>query len=576
LGRRAPAVEERPCVEGRRLDGDYDPEVRSRPNGALARADLVLTGGAVHTVDRALPKAEAVAVAAGRVIFVGSADDARALAGPDTRILELGGRTVLPGFQDAHIHPAAPLGGVSELRCNLYRARSREECLAEIARYAAADLDREWVSGGGWSIDSFPGGIPRKEDLDAIVPDRPVYLRNRDGHGAWVNSRALELAGVTAATPDPDDGRIERDEHGSPVGALQEGAADLVGRLVPPPTAADWREGILRAQALAHAVGITAWQDAKVTAETLAAHRALADRGKLTMRTEGNLYWDHDRGDEQLDELIELRAQGTAGRLRIRGAKLFQDGILENFTAGVLEPYAGGGSGLSLFEPGRLKVVVAALDREGFQVHVHAIGDRAVREALDAGAGARRANGARDARHHVCHLQLVHPDDQPRFAALGVVANCQALWACRSGYVEDLTLPFISPAQAATLYPFGSLHRAGARLAMGSDWTVSTQDPLAQIEVAVARVHPESRGAEPLLPGEALELETAVEAFTLGSAHVNHLDGETGSIVPGKLADLAVLDRDLFDRGAGPIADARVVLTLVAGEAVHGELSLDG
>jgi predicted amidohydrolase YtcJ len=382
---------------------------------------------------------------------------------------------------------------------------------------------------------------------------------------------------VTRDTPDPSGGRIERDAAGEPQGTLHEEAQDLVWRLFPPTTQEEWEAGVLRAQAAFHALGITAWQDASIeSADQLAAYRAVAERGELTMRVEGNLLWYRDRGEEQIEDLLELRASGSLGRLRIRGAKIFADGVLENFTGALLEPYVGGDNlGISMLDRDELERAVVALDAHGFQVHLHTIGDRAVRDALDAIEAAARANGRRDARHHLAHLQLVHPDDLPRFAELGVVANVSPLWACRSGYVDDLTEPFIGPERSARMYPFGSLLRAGARLAFGSDWTVSTNDPLPQLEVAMTRIFPETRELEPLLPEEGLDLATALRTFTAGSAYVNFLEDETGTIEPGKLADLAVLDRDVLDPGAGPIGDARVVLTLLEGETVHADPGLD-
>jgi predicted amidohydrolase YtcJ len=541
-------------------------------------ADLVLTGGAVETMDAARRRVDAVAVRAGRIAAVGSVGEVDAFVGPGTRVLELEGRTVLPGFQDAHLHP--PDGGVGKLRCDLHEAYSREDCLEAIARYAAEHPGDEWIVGEGWSMDSFPSGTPSRDDLDSVVADRPAFLLNRDGHGAWVNSRALETAGIRAGTADPPDGRIERDPGGEPQGTLHEGAMFLVERLLPETTAEEWEEGIRRAQAELHALGITAWQDATVRPETLRAYRALAERGELTMRTEGNLLWERSRGEEQLEEFVELRAEGSLGRLRIRGAKIFQDGVAENFTAAMLAPYLDrhglltDNRGISMHEAGELARMVALLDAEGFQVHVHAIGDRAVRESLDAVEAAQQENGRRDARHHLAHIQFVHPADVPRFRRLGVVANAQPLWACREGYVTDLTEPFVGPGPSAYMYPFGSLRRAGAVLAFGSDWTVTPPDPLPQIEVAVTRVATDNRGAEPLLPDEALDLGTALAAFTIGSAFVNFLERETGSIEPGKLADLVLLDRDLFDPGAGPVGDARVLLTLVEGEAVYADPAL--
>jgi predicted amidohydrolase YtcJ len=536
--------------------------------------DLVLTGGRVFTADAGLTVAEAVAVRDGQVAWVGTAADAREHIGAGTRVLELEGRTVLPGFQDAHCHPAE--SGVDLARCVLNDAHTREACLDAISRYSAEHPELEWVVGSGWSIDSFEHGTPSRADLDAILPDRPAYFDNRDGHGAWVNSRALALAGITRDSPDPPGGRIERDAAGEPQGTLQEHAMDLVSDLLPPITQDEWEAGILRAQALYHELGLTAWQDARIDSEAhFAAYRAVAERGELTMRAEGNLLWEPARGIEQLDELLAMRGEGSLGRLRIRGAKIFADGVLENFTGALLEPYVGTDNyGISMLHPEELGRVVVLLDTHGFQVHVHTIGDRAVRETLDAVEAAARANGRRDARHHFAHLQLVHPDDLPRFADLGVGANVSPLWACRSPYVDELTAPFIGPERSARMYPFGSLLRAGAPLAFGSDWAVSTPDPLPQLEVAVTRVYPETRDLEPLVPDEAIDLPTALRAFTMGSAHVNFLDRETGSLEPGKLADLAVLDRDILDPGAGPVGDARVLLTLSEGEAVYADPAL--
>jgi predicted amidohydrolase YtcJ len=525
--------------------------------------DLLLRGGRVHTVSGR--DAEAVAVRAGRIAAVGSAAELGHLSAQ--RVIELEGRTVLPGFQDAHLHPFS--GGMLAIVCNLHETASAEDCIVEIKRYAAENPDREWISGDGWSMDFFPGGNPLKAQLDAVVPGRPVYLENRDGHTAWVNSRALELAGITADTADPADGRIERGADGQPSGALHEGAMWLVSTLVPPPSAAEQEQALLNAQAELHALGITAWQDAVVEPETLAAYLAVVERGQLTMRAEGNLLWVRSRGEEQIHDLLEMRARGSAGRLRIRGVKIFQDGVLENFTGSLLEPYEGTDNrGMSMHGAEELKRMIVLLDGQGFQVHLHTIGDRAVRESLDAIEAAQRANGKRDARHHLAHMQLIHPDDQPRFAELGVVANAQPYWAAHSAYVDDLTLPFIGK-RASYHYPFGSLVRAGAPLAFGSDWTVSTANPLPIVEVAVTRVpHPE-RDREPILPDERLDLETALAAATRGSAYVNFLETETGTIEEGKLADLVVLDRDIFDPGAGPVGDARVVLTLSEGEPVH-------
>jgi predicted amidohydrolase YtcJ len=508
----------------------------------------------------------ALAVGSGRIVAVGRPDMVRGLVGTRARVIDLRGRMIVPGFQDAHVHP--PWGGLSELRCALFDFATQDEYLAAISAYAAANPHAPWIQGGGWRMSAFPGGIADRRALDAVVPDRPVFLENRDGHGAWVNSRALELAHIDRDTPDPSDGRVERDDTGEPVGTLHEGAMDLVERLAPRPSQNELEEGIRRAQRYLHSLGITAWQDAWVTAETLPAYRALADRGELSARVVASLWWDRDRGMEQIEDLIEQRRWGTLGRLDAGTVKIMQDGVCENFTAAMLEPYLpANGCGISFVEPGLLDRAVTRLDAEGFQIHVHAIGDRAVREALDALETARNANGPRDSRHHIAHIQVVHPDDVPRFAKLGVVANGQPYWACHEPQMDELTLPFLGPERSTHQYPFADLLRTGARLAFGSDWTVSTANPLLEMEVAVTRVAPDERDNEPFLPDQRITLHQALTAFTQGSAFVNRLD-DTGTIEGGKLADLAVIDRDLFAPEAGPIGDAEVVMTLVGGEVV--------
>ncbi|MDP9343607.1 MAG: amidohydrolase [Actinomycetota bacterium] len=548
---------------------------------APSKPDLILRG-LVLTIDPSSPAAEAVAVSRGRISAVGSWDEIQPLGGPRSEVIDVGRRTVLPGFQDAHVHP--PQAGLDRMRCDLNDLGTREDYLEAIRAHAAAHPDEPWLLGGGWAMDGFPGGTPDRGLLDAAVPDRPAFLVNRDGHGAWVNTPALELAGIDARTPDPPDGRIERDVAGEPSGMLHEGAMDLVERLLPPVGQEEWQQAILLAQRHLHGLGITAWQDAWVLPETLAAYAALAERGELTARVVAALWWDRGRGEEQVDDLLELRASGSVGRLRAPAVKVMQDGIVENFTAGMIEPYLDGhglpddgrGQGLSFVDPAAFGPSVTRLDREGFQVHVHAIGDRAVREALDAFEAARAANGPSPNRHHIAHLQVVHPDDVPRFAALGVAANLQAYWACLDDQMRDLNVPFLGPQRTGQQYPFASLARSGARLALGSDWSVTTADPLRQIQVALTRVPFDQPEREPFLPAERLDLPTALRAFTMGSAWVNHLDRETGSIEPGKLADLVVLDRDLTALSPASVGEAQVVLTMVEGEVVRRAPSLSG
>lgn len=537
-------------------------------------ADLIFTGGPVLTVDAARTRATALAVRDGRILAVGH--DLGHLRGPRTEVVDLRGRLLLPGFQDAHVH--AVFGGVEMGQCDLTGTTDLGEYRERIRAYAAAHPDREWIAGSGWSMESFPGGVPTRELLDDIVPDRPVYLTNRDHHGAWVNSVALDRAGITRDTPDPDDGVINRSSSGEPAGALQEGAMSLVADLLPEHTPEELRAGLRRAQQLLHSLGITGWQDAMLCGtngypDPSEAYLAAAEEGWLTASVTGALWWDRERGAEQIPQLLTHRERLTVGRLRCSTVKIMQDGVAENFTAAMTAPYldgcgcATGNSGISFVDPVALAGYVTELDALDFQVHFHALGDRAVREALDAIEAARTANGFRDTRHHLAHLQVVQAGDIARFRRLGVTANMQPLWAAHEPQMDELTIPFLDPALVERQYPFGDLLRSGATLAAGSDWPVSSPDPIEGIHVAVNRVAPGESG-EVFLPAQRLDLATAVAAYTAGSAYVNHRD-DSGSVRPGNVADLVVLDRDPFDGPAGLISETRVALTYVAGVPVY-------
>jgi predicted amidohydrolase YtcJ len=538
-------------------------------------ADLILRGATVHTVDAARSTAQAVAIEAGRIAAVGDMDAVDGLRGPATRVVDLDGAMVLPGFGDAHCHLGE--SGHASTLCSLDGSDGPDEHLRRIGAYREAHPERDWVVGSGWSMSDFPGGTPTAAALDAVVPDRPAVLTNRDYHGAWVNTRALELAGITAATPDPAGGRIERDEHAAPLGTLQEQAMHLVLALAPAPTHADRVAGIRAAVAYYHRLGITACQDAKVDVEWQAAYEELARAGELGLRVRGALEWDVGRGEEQVAELVERRRSGTVGRLACGNVKFFHDGVVENRTAAMLDPYLDAGGrptgeyGIDMYSRADLERFARLCDAEGFGVHIHTIGDRAVRESLDALDAAIRANGRRDARHQLAHVQFAHPDDLPRFRALGVIANVTPLWARLEAYVSEMTLPFVSERAGSGMYPFASIVRAGGALAFGSDWSVSTPDPRHQLATAVARRDPLGSAEEPLLPAERLDLGTAIAAHTIGAAHACSLEAVTGSIEPGKLADLVVLERDLFGLAPADFLDVRVLATLVEGEVLHAE-----
>lgn len=544
------------------------------PSAAPAPADLVLTGAAVYTVDAARSWAEAVAVRDGRIVFVGAAEGARAFQGPRTRVLELAGRMVLPGFHDAHIHPVS--GGVELAQCNLNDLPDAAAVLAKVRACAAAAKPDEWVVGGGWALPVFAGGLALTETLDEVTGGRPAYLSAADGHSAWVNTKALAVAGVTGATEDPANGRIERNAAGEPVGTLRESAMDLVGRHVPPPSPALRLDGLGRALAKLAAAGVTAVQEASAPRAYLETYREAEQQGKLTVRVIAALSTDLTRGPEQVAGLERLRADFTSPRLRPVAAKIFADGVIEGRTAAMIEPYLDrpGFRGEPNLPAAKMNALVGRLAEAGFNVHVHAIGDRAIRETLDAMEAVRALRAARDLRFQIAHAQLIRPEDVPRFRTLGVVANFQPLWAYADPYIKDLTWPALRKELWDAIYPVRSVARAGGVVAFGSDWSVTSLVPLEIIQVAVTRQSPDEAPIEVMQPDERIDLSEALAAYTIGAAYAMGLEQETGSIEVGKRADLVVVAENLFDVPARRLGRSRVLLTLVDGQPVYEDASL--
>jgi predicted amidohydrolase YtcJ len=551
-------------------------------------ADLVFVGGKIRTPAHPSGFVQALAVRNGAVLGLGTDDDMRELTGRRTRVIELRGRLALPAFGDAHVHPVS--GGLESLRCNLVGLRTRHDCLATVNDYCLALPPGAWVLGGGWTMSAFPGGMPTAADLDTVTDRRPAFLPNRDHHSAWVNTAALKIAGIDAETPDPLDGRIERDQAGCPTGALHDGAMRLVADRVPAAGPAELLAGLLAGQTHLHSLGITRFQDACVGAagelgmpDSFDAYLMAADYGMLSSQVVGALWWDRGRGLDQIDDLLARREQASGGQFRATTVKLMLDGVCETFTAAMSSPYLdrdghpGHHKGSLFIEPDMLREATQRLAAEGFQLHFHAIGDHAVSTALDAlealPAGPRQA-----ARHHLAHLQFITPGDMGRFRALDAVANFQPLWACAETQMQELTLPFVGEERAAWQYQIGSLVRGGTRIAFGSDWPVSSADPLQEIHVAVNRVLSERLGRpgepeceDPFLPDQAITVEGAVDAFTSGVAWVNHEEDVAGRLLAGMRADLVVLDQDLFAIPARDIGGTSVVMTVAGGTVVHGD-----
>lgn len=570
----APAETEQPKAES----AASEPEATLTFEVVSPTPDVLIRDAAVYTLNPAQPWAEAVGIYNGRISFVGSLADVEALAGPETQIISQPGGLVLPGFQDAHLHPFT--SGIDQFDCNMdLQPYAPETYVAKAKECYETMTDREWIKGGGWNLTAFGANpIPNKALLDAVIPDKPAIFYSSDGHTAWVNSVALQLAGITSETADPVNGRIDRDPAtGEPVGSLQESAMHLVGGLVPPPPEQQRNDAMRYALDYLHSLGITGMQEAYVSVDPedplhgLETYRAFADRDELKMRTALSLRWDSSKGLEQIHDIRAAREKYNGRGLRVSTVKMFLDGVVEPSTAALLQDYSDqpGFKGTLQIPPETLNEAVRQLDAEDFQVHIHVIGDAAVRAALDAFEYTRYRNGGGSGRHHLAHAEFIDPEDIRRFAALDVTGTFSALWAGgEDEFLSELTLPRVGPERYRWTYPLQSLIKAGGRVAFGSDWNVSSPDPLQAIETAVTRGNVFDPSIPVFMPQERISLEDAIKAATLNAAYVNHFDGISGSIELKKFADLVILDRNLFEIEPAEISDVKVMKTLFAGEVI--------
>lgn len=559
---------------------------RGEDASAVLQADMVLSGGPVHVMDLERTVAQAVALKDGIIIYVGDEVGVAPFIGSSTQRIDLAGRPVFPGFTDAHVH--IPSGGETLSILTLYDATTPQQAQEMVRVYAANHPELDVIVGTGWELGTFPGANPHKSLIDAVVPDRPVILEAADGHNAWVNSKALELAGITKATPDPVNGRIERDaESGEPSGTLRESAKDLVAQLIPKPTLETMKDHLRDGAAYLNALGYTAAIEAASNPGVFEqAYAALAQAGTLNLKVALSMVPGRELLDTTvtmetlaptLDALKARRASIAAlgvGNLNADAVKIFVDGVPENYTAALLEPYVGSPLGPDhKGEPNMpdevLNAYVAALDEAGFQVHFHALGDRAVRMALNAVEGAYEDGQKAPEPHHISHLEILDPADYTRFNDLGVYANVQALWAYADEYITELTAPFMGAERASRLYPIGSLVEAGAPLAMGSDWPVSIPDPFAAIEVAVRRQDWQTLGDTPWLPEQAVTLDEMLDALTIGGAALMGQSAMRGTVTTGKDADLVILDRDPYQVPVEDLSEITVDMTLLKGAVVY-------
>ncbi len=528
----------------------------------------------LHLAGRPPLRPGALLVQDGRIAWLGP-DEAAPTPPAGAEVIDLGGASLLPGFQDAHLHPF--IGAIDLLECRLAPTDGPDRAAALVAAWAAAHPEATYIRGSGWGYGAFPPAGPHRRWLDAVVPDRPVFLKANDGHSAWVNSAALRLAGISRDTVPPDGGVIEHDPaDGEPTGVLREWPAMLlVADHFPPPEPREMLAAGRLFLERAARFGITALHDAQGKDPHPELWHALEERGELSVRVTASRRLHQKKGAEQLEGLLGAVGKWRSHLFRFTSAKVFIDGVVEGNTAFLLAPYANRPDTLGepmWDSPDQLGRLTAALGRAGLPIHVHAVGDGAVRFALDAIAAARALGAPADLRHQITHADLIDPADLPRFAALNVIANLQPAWFCRDQSFPTITLPALGPERAGRLYPLASLRRHGARVACSSDWPFGgdtvTFDPLESIRTAVTRRAAGQPPGTELAPDEAVDLATMLDLHTLGSAYANFREADTGSLEVGKLADLVVYDHDLFALPIDDLPKARAILTLLEGRPV--------
>lgn len=534
-------------------------------------ADVIVTNARIYTVNSHQPWAESMAVRGDKILAVGDKQTIEAYHGKATKVIDAQGRLVLPGFTDCHIHFMD--GSLGLTRVDLNDAKTVVEIQKRFKAYADSHPQEPWIQGMGWTYPTFkPSGLPDKKVLDEVVPERPVYLVAFDGHSSWANSKALAMAGIDRNTPDPPNGKIVRDENGDATGALKEAAGDLIDRKIPKPTRAERLDALRKGIHAANKVGLVRVHSAGQDFEYLDLYDELRQHGELTLR----FYVAYFLDPPGLTPDINQKIDGARAKYRdewISGGvvKTMLDGVVEAHTAAMLAPYTDdpSQSGKLFWDPDQYKATVGDLDKRGLQIFTHAIGDRAVRLALDAYQNAAEVNHTKDARPRIEHIETISVQDIDRFGKLGVIASMQPLHS----YPDEDTLSIwarnIGPERASRPWVWRSIEQAGGVLAFGSDWPVVTLNPWKGVQTAVTRQTEDSEPAGGFVPSQRLSLEDTIRAYTLGAAFAGRREKTEGSIEPGKLADFIVLDQDLFKIEPSEISKTEVLLTMIGGKVVY-------
>lgn len=543
------------------------------------KADLVLKNGVVYTVDKSRSVAQAVAIRGDRIVFVGSDSDVEKWIGAGTEVVDLGGRLVLPGLIDSHAHATSGVSDIYEVP--LYGIGTVEEYQQTIASFLAETPDPTALRGTGWINSVFGEGGPTAAMLDEVAPDIPAALYSEDYHSVWVNSKTLAAAGITADTPDPEGGVIERDAEGNPSGTLRESAMDLVADVIPAYTTEQLIEGLTYFQDFAHSLGLTTVYIPSLPSGDTAGLQALHDfdaSGAMTIRFPTAMSVDPKDDVSVAEKIAATRTAEAGGNYEIVAAKIFMDGVLEGMTAYLEEPYdiRPGYKGELLWDPQAYNEMCAALDKAGVQIHVHSIGDAATRITLDGFAYAREKNGERDARNMITHLQLVNDADIARFADLDVIAVPQPYWFVVDTYYHQ-AVEYVGQARADRQYPMKAFFDAGVPVASASDYPVSwPPDPMVAIEIGVTRTVPEGSEAyvDPDLvtalgPSERVTVEQMIESFTINGAYAIFMEDQIGSLEVGKKADLVVLSQNILEIDPRQIHNTIALLTYFGGKEVY-------